>query len=317
MASRILRTAALIATCLALAATASCANKAMEPMEGLPSAARAKSADAAGPELAAMALEEAFDEAAAPSPGEAPKDAVERKLIKSGRLELEVEGLAALAAAAQVYVASIGGYVESSSIDAYNVSLALRVPSARFEPAMDALEAFSGKGGRVLSRTASAEDVTERWMDLEGSVKNLKVLEERYRRYLTETKDIEEILQVERRLSELRREIEELEGELKGLGRLVSFSRIDLSASLPARLSPPAPGPGLGDRFASFFEGAGDFFAGLLVVLVGLVVFGVPLVLLAGLLWWLLFGKIGLLKRFFSRISSPKAPRAAKDGEAR
>ena len=57
----------------------------------------------------------------------------------------------------------------------------------------------------------------------------------------------------------------------------------------------------MGEAFRHFASNIVDFFAGLLTVLLYIVICGAPLVGIAALLYWLLFGKIGLLKKLFRR----------------
>jgi hypothetical protein len=65
--------------------------------------------------------------------------------------------------------------------------------------------------------------------------------------------------------------------------------------------------PALGERVAELFSGFGEFLSIAAVVIIGLVVYGVPALLLLALLFWLLFGRVGLLKKLW-RIAAGKAP---------
>jgi hypothetical protein len=55
----------------------------------------------------------------------------------------------------------------------------------------------------------------------------------------------------------------------------------------------------LGGRIKDLFANYGGFVATVIVALVSLVVFGVPVLALLFVLYWLLLGKIGLLKKLW------------------
>jgi ABC-type multidrug transport system permease subunit len=70
-------------------------------------------------------------------------------------------------------------------------------------------------------------------------------------------------------------------------------------------------GYSLGDRVSDLFDGFGDFASVVLVVLLGIVIFGVPLIIIFFVAFWLLFGRIGLLKKAF-RLAAGNSPDKAK-----
>ncbi|MCL1814319.1 MAG: hypothetical protein FWG27_00635 [Treponema sp.] len=55
----------------------------------------------------------------------------------------------------------------------------------------------------------------------------------------------------------------------------------------------------LGDRIGSVFSSFGSFASGVLVVILGIVVYGIPIVLFCLAAFWLLFGRVGILKKAF------------------
>jgi hypothetical protein len=64
----------------------------------------------------------------------------------------------------------------------------------------------------------------------------------------------------------------------------------------------------MGDLFRSF----GDFASGAFLVIVGIFVYGVPIIVLCLLAFWLLFGKVGILKKAF-RLVSGETPARKKE----
>jgi hypothetical protein len=85
---------------------------------------------------------------------------------------------------------------------------------------------------------------------------------------------------------------------LRNLSSLIDYSTIDLEISGPPTVSSFAE-PTLGEKMRSLFGSFGDVASSALVVLAAIVIYGVPAILIAILLFWLFFGRIGLLKKLW------------------
>jgi len=125
-----------------------------------------------------------------------------------------------------------------------------------------------------------------------------KELLKTFQSYLTRARNIEEILSVEARIAELQNDIEGTGVQLRHLANRVDYATIDLNLLGPASASKPQTAT-LGERITGLFGNFGYFLSTVLVIIIGIVVFGVPLMLLLTLLFWLLFGKIGLLRKLW------------------
>ncbi len=241
--------------------------------------------------------------ASAPAVDQPAPPQTARKLIRSAYLRLRVQSLATGERAAAAVAATLGGYVASTNVSEYSVSMTIRVPQATFDQAMASLEPV----GKAMARNVSAEDVTLRYHDLEGEIASKRALADKFREYLRKATTIDDILAVEARLSEVLREIDRVTTEFKQLADLVDFATITIDLELPPQALPDSGNTFL-DRLAQLFGEFGDFLGLLGTWIVGIVLFGVPIVALAALLFWLLFGKIGLLVKLYRLIAKPKAP---------
>jgi hypothetical protein len=217
-----------------------------------------------------------------------------QKLVKRAELSLRVgnpldteKPLAGLLSKYAAWASSTGIYENSRRY-------ILRVPSNSYAPFIAELETL----GRVIHRSESAEDVTLSYYDLEGRLATKKELLKTFQDYLGKAKDIDEIMTVERRIAELQQEIEWTGTELRNLSHLVDFSTVSLEILGPVTASSYST-PALGERLGELFDSFVDMLKEGFIVLVGLIIFGVPVLLVAVLLFWLLFGKIGLLKKLF------------------
>jgi hypothetical protein len=226
---------------------------------------------------------------------EAPlQNTLQRKLVKRANLSIRMEDLAAADASVNALMERHGAYASSTEISENSRSYVIRVPHAAYEAFLAGMNGM----GRTLRRSESAEDVTLRYYDLAGRLATKQALLETYRSYLGKAKNIEEILSVEAKIAELQNEIDGTGKELRHIANLVDFATIELDIYGPAA-SAPCPGPTLGERIKELFGGFGSFVSAALVVLVGIVIYGVPAILILTLLFWILLGRIGLLKKLW------------------
>lgn len=298
---------AALVVLLALSCSRNAENVVMADVEG---AGRAGSPDSsvmrAAPRMAkAVAADAAAFTSSSPSvpdlSGSYAGGGEERKLVKTGSVSVEVQSLESAERSIGEWAAKFGGYVESSYSGGSDGNVKVRVPSANFDAAMSE----AGGLGSVKSRSVSSEDVTERFYDLETRLGAKKVMRERLQGYLSSAKDIKDLLQIERELNSVVSDIESMEGSMRRLSSQIDYSSITVSYSLPFRADPEGGSfkwPDFGDGFRRFASHIVDFFSWLLKAVLYAVICGIPLAALASLLFWLLFGKVGLLRRIFRRL---------------
>jgi len=225
----------------------------------------------------------------------------ERKIVMTANVRVRVENLAETDSYITDIMNKYGAYASSTVIEDESRRYTIRVPSSAYRTAIDDINGM----GRVLRQSENAEDVTLRYYDLEGRLATKKELLKTFQSYLGKAKTIEEILSVERRISELQYEIEGTGKELRNLADRVDYATIELTVLGPVASSPYG-GPTLGERFRELFSGFGSFLSMLAIILVGIVIFGIPILLLLVFFFWLLFGKIGLLKKLWHKAAGGK-----------
>ncbi|AEF86815.1 putative lipoprotein [Treponema primitia ZAS-2] len=233
-----------------------------------------------------------------------------QKLVKRADIRLRVEDPAATDAVITAVMEKYGAYASSTNINENFRDYTIRLPSASY----DSLLAEMSGLGRLLHRSENAEDVTLRYYDLEGRLATKRELLKTFQSYLGKAKDIEEILSVESRIAELQDEIDGTGKELRYLANLVDFATLELSITGPVSNSYSAPG--LGERFLALFSGFSEFASTVLVVLMGIVIYGIPSILILTLLFWILFGRIGLLKKLLLAASGRSGSAKRNSGES-
>ncbi|MCL2066989.1 MAG: DUF4349 domain-containing protein [Treponema sp.] len=223
--------------------------------------------------------------------------AAERKLVKRANIRIRVENLEAADASIISLMEKYNAYSASTSIEENYYTYSLRVPSHYYEIFLSEMNGM----GRMLHRNESTEDVTLRYYDLEGRLATKQELLRTYQSYLGRANNIEEILAVEARISELQYDIDGTGIQLRNLANRVDYATIDLTLLGPVS-STPSQGLTFGERAERLFKGFGGFLSTAGFVLLSIVVYGTPILLIVSLLFWLLLGKVGLLKKLWKII---------------
>jgi hypothetical protein len=165
----------------------------------------------------------------------------------------------------------------------------LRIPVAELESAMAEMRAL----GNVERESQSGEEVTQQHMDLVARLTNARETEARLRDILAHrTGKMEDVLDVEDKISETRGEIEQLEAEQTNLEHRVEFASVDveLVEQYKAQLGSPSTSfPNqLRNSFVAGLRHASASLLGLVlcleefgpVLLLWLVILGLPSILL-------------------------------------
>ena len=165
-------------------------------------------------------------------PNAAPAD---QRIIKTGEIAIEVDGVDSALARVRSLALELGGYVGNSQAGSVeqSASLTLRIPASRFG---DALLALRELDGEIVSETTREEDVTTQIVDLEARIANLEASEASYRVLLERAERIDDVLAVQLRLDEVRGQIEQLEAQLEAV-----TGRADLSTLTVTLIPRPTP----------------------------------------------------------------------------
>lgn len=204
-------------------------------------AARApEMAPAAAPAVEAPRSGAAADESVAQEGGSVMPGA-DRKMVARATMELVVSDTAATVNEIRTLAADLDGYVSDANLyknsydetDLLRGSLVLRVPAERLDEAMDRLEALALD---VRTKNISREDVTDQYSDVDAQLRNLEATEEELRELLAEVRarpdaTPEDILTVYNSLTEIRGQIEQLQGRKNMLDNLIALSTIEVILS--------------------------------------------------------------------------------------
>jgi Domain of unknown function (DUF4349) len=155
-----------------------------------------------------------------------------RSVILTANIAMKATDPWATAEKAQSVATDLGGDViglnESGSKDDRVASLTLRVPSAQFTEALRRLRALDAD---VTSSTVNGQDVSDQFVDLKARLAAKQAEEDRYNALLTRASTVDEILKVDAALSNVRTQIEQLQGQVNSINSRTQFSTITVSVA--------------------------------------------------------------------------------------
>ncbi|GAB4283896.1 MAG: hypothetical protein Kow0068_08840 [Marinilabiliales bacterium] len=151
------------------------------------------------------------------------------KIIKTANISVEVKNYADALKQIKAAINKWGGYISSENENEYGYMisnyLTIRVESKNFENLVNDITVPVEK---VVSKSITAMDVTEEFIDIEARLKTKREVEQRYMELLRKSTSVQDILYIEDKIRVIREEIEAKEGRLKYLKDQVSYSTINL-----------------------------------------------------------------------------------------
>jgi hypothetical protein len=220
------------------------------------------------------------------------------KLIKKAQAEIEVDELAASAAVIVKKTAASGGYVQSSEISGSEAQITVRIPGTQFEQYLDSCKS----GGKLISLTSGAEDVSLQYFDLEGRIRAKRILQERIAGYLKNASSVKDLLVIEAELNRVTEELESVESQFRGMKDSITYATVVIRLTLPAYKGYIAELPSLKGGFYSFVNVMAHFFYGLFFAMLYLGAIGGVLILIIAVLLYVTVGRLGLVLRLYRKV---------------
>ena len=156
-----------------------------------------------------------------------------RKIIWRVELEAETLEFDSFLSELEKAVREFDGYLEGSSVSGNAItyssnrygSLTIRIPSGK-------LDSFLGQVGQLCTVThtsKSSEDVTLDYVDVQARIETLTIEQERLLALLESAQDLESVIQLESRLSEVRYQLESYQSTKNRYDSLIDYSTDTLS----------------------------------------------------------------------------------------
>jgi hypothetical protein len=234
--------------------------------------------------------------------------AYQRMVIKNAEIRLLVTDSDVAIDSVTQLVGDVRGYIISSQVwyAEYNsenykyATITIGIPADQFEVVLRRLRGLSI---RVLNETASGQDVTDQYVDLQSQLVNLEATRDRIKSFLDQAKTVDEALRINQQLSDVEAQIEQIKGKMNYLSDRSAFSTVTVTIEpdlppIPATATPtpvPTATPVPWDPGKTFekstktlttaYQGIVEFLIWFFVVLVPILA---PFILLGWLIWWLI-----------------------------
>jgi len=212
-----------------------------------------------------------------------------RKTIKTAKLSLQTLDFDAFVVALEQKVTETGAYFQYADVSGTNyyggrryASYTVRVPEANLNAFLAGIDGIA----TVTNKTLGEQDVTLSYVDTESRIKALEMEQESLFELLGKATDLDAIIRLQDRLSEVRYELENYKAQLRTYDDKISYSTVTLSVTEVTKVTQPEPETvwervrrGFGNTMDDIVTGAQDFFVWVVTNIPYLVFWGVVIVL--------------------------------------
>ncbi|MDO8750220.1 MAG: DUF4349 domain-containing protein [Dehalococcoidia bacterium] len=169
---------------------------------------------------------------------------VDRLIVRTVNLTMLVKDVAGTVETVATIASDRGGFVLSTQLTGEEDSrygyISIRVPTEQTDAALAQLR---GLAVRVETERSTAQDATEEYVDLESTLKNLEATEEQYLSLMKRATTVEDTLKVQKELTSIQGQIEQIKGRMQYLERTSATSLIIVEMR-PATSPEPLVQPG-------------------------------------------------------------------------
>jgi hypothetical protein len=197
----------------------------------------------------------AMEESLAPMKGAASDSAFatgaqpdERIVIRNANLSIVVEDPTQSIEVISQMANSMGGFVVSSNVyktmtssglEVPNANITIRVPAEKLEEALDEIKGLvKDPKVDIQNEEVSGQDVTSEVTDLESRLRNLRAAETQLLEIMENATESEDVIAIFRELTNVRGEIEVIEGQLKYFRESARLSAISVFLQAKAAIEP-------------------------------------------------------------------------------
>ncbi len=217
-------------------------------------------------------LQQQTDSGIVPLPLKAANPDWDKKIIKTATLRLEVKDFKNYNNTVHNTVKQFGGYIaqeeQNLTDEKSETVISIKVPVEQFEIMMNQLP---GGDVKVLERKITTEDVTGEVVDTRSRLEAKKQMRIKYLEFLKQSKNMEEVLQVQNEINSIQEEIESAAGRVSFLSHQSAYSTINLTFYQPINGYKPTDGaPSFFTRITGAFKTGASWIADLFVGIVSI-----------------------------------------------
>ncbi len=234
-----------------------------------------------------------------------------QKMVRKIWLETETEDLDELLSDVEQQMAALNGYIESqnqyngsnySGSRRYrNASLTIRIPADQLDGFITQVSDVSN----IVSKKQTAENITLTYVATQSRITALQTEQTRLLELLAQAENMSDLLDIEKRLTQVRTELEQVTSQLRVYDNMVDYGTVYLEIREVTEYTvveePDTIWERIGTGFMNSLKGLGDFLVEVFVFLVVALPYLIPLGLL-------ITGVIFLLRRRRKKKMNKKDP---------
>jgi len=170
-----------------------------------------------------------------------------KQIIRNASVSMRVKSFRVAYAGIYQAVENAGGYIaaeaESQEGNRLQSDMTIKVPREKFEWL---LTRITESGDSLLQKNVTSDDVTAEYVDTRARIAAREKVRDKYYEFMQKTKNIDEVLKVQKEIGLLQEDIEAASGRMAYIKHQATFSTIQLNVFQPLDVIikdvPPPPG---------------------------------------------------------------------------
>ena len=241
-----------------------------------------------------------------------------RLLIRNVNIQAQTTDFESVRQSVEDKIKELGGYIENSGISGTgktgslrSASYTIRVPADK----LDALISAVGNNCTITSTNENTTDVTLSYVDTKARLESLRIEQKQLTELLSKATDLDSIIVLQERLTTVRYQIESAESQLRVLENQVTYATLSLRIKEVMEIKPQEEphvdtyGEKIVKTFKASLNAIGEFFKGLLLVLVAISPVIVPMAIITIVVLTIVFRGV---KKRRARAAAAKATAPAQ-----
>ena len=216
-----------------------------------------------------------------------------QKLVRKIWLDAETEDLDPLLTAVDQRISELSGYVEEREVHNGSASSGsrYRYASVTVRIPVDSLDGFIAhvtENANIISTNETVDNITLSYVATQSRITALETEQTRLLELLAQAENMEDLLKIEKRLTEVRTELEEVTSQLRLYDNMVDYGTVYLNISEVREYTvveePETVWERIGAGFMESLKNLGTFFTELFILVVVGIPYLLPIVLVVGVI---------------------------------
>ncbi len=227
-------------------------------------------------------------------------------------IEKQIKDFSGIIESENEYDNDSGWYIDghTKTYGTMECTIVVRIPSKDYQAFLKALD---GKG-KMTHKSMDVQNISRSYYDTQATIESLNIQEKRLLKMMDEAKTIEDMITVEKRLTEVQTQLNQYKTRLSMMDTQVAYSTITMNIKEVLEYKPSPTGKKTNtflERLSNTLQESWTGFLSFMEELLFLIIRLLPFIVVFGLIWW---AARPLRVRFRQRRQAKKAAREAQAG---